>query len=108
MGHVTLTDVEWINLQILSSIHAAVQADPAEACSRYGLDRTLAEQLRKLHLEQLWSLILHVGDTLLFPPRADLMALVTAPPVLSGALALVHQLPRPGHTLRESGHGQSR
>lgn len=95
MSHLTLTDVEWINLQILTSIHAAVQADAAEACSRYGLDAALADHLRELHLDQLWSLILQVGDNSLFPPRPDLLALISAPAVLAGPLALVHQRLQP-------------
>lgn len=90
MSHVTLTDVEWMNFQILTGIHSSLQADMAEACSRYGLSAAQAEHLRSLHLDQLWSLIIHIGDTSLFPPRTDLLDLIQAPRILSGPIALVH------------------
>lgn len=90
MEHLTLSDVEWINLNMLATIHAGLQGDPAAACSRYALDAAQAERLRHMPLDELWSLVLHVGDTTLFPPRADLLTLLAVPHALAGPLALVH------------------
>lgn len=90
MSCVTLTDVEWINLNVLAVIRASLQHDPASTCCRYGLDMAQATHLRSLSLDELWSLVIHVGDTTLFPPRADLVTLLSAPRALAGPMALAH------------------
>ena len=88
MSHVTLTDVEWINLNALAVIRAGLQHDPSSTCSKYALDVEQAEYLRQLSLDDLWSLVIHVGETTLFPPRADLVRLLSAPRALAGPMAL--------------------
>ena len=90
MSHVTLTDAEWINLNVLVVIRAGLQHDMASTCCRYGLTTEQANYLRSLSLDDLWSLVIHVGDTTLFPPRADLVTLLSAPRPLAGPMALVH------------------
>ena len=99
MSRVTLTDVEWINLNLLAVIRAGLQHDPASTCCRYGLNTAQANYLRGLSLDELWSLVIHVGDTTLFPPRADLVTLLSAPRPLAGPMALVHP-PKPLGGLR--------
>ncbi|RTL56507.1 MAG: hypothetical protein EKK46_04685 [Rhodocyclaceae bacterium] len=94
MSHVTLTDIEWINLNMLAVIRAGLQHDPASTCCRYGLDKTQAIYLQDLSLDELWSLVIHIGDTTLFPPRTDLVALLSAPRALAGPMALVHPATR--------------
>ena len=89
MSHVKLTDVEWINLNVLVVIHAGLQNDRAATCSKFALDAEQADYLRYLNLDDLWSLAIHVGDTTLFPPRADLVTLLSTPRPLAGPLALV-------------------
>jgi len=90
MSHVTLTDVEWINLNALAIIRAGLQHDRASTCCKFALDTNLADYLKGLSLDELWSLVLHVGDTTLFPPRADLVSLLSAPRALAGPMAIVH------------------
>lgn len=90
MGHVTLTDVEWINWNVLAVIHAGLQNDRASTCCKFALDTTQADYLRGLSLDELWSLVIHIGNTSLFPPRADLVTLLSTPLPLAGPLALVH------------------
>lgn len=90
MSHVTLTDVEWINLNVLAVIHAGLQHDRASTCCKFALDAKQADYLKGLRIDELWSLVLHVGETTLFPPRADLLALLSAPRPLAGPMALVH------------------
>ena len=90
MGHVTLTDAEWINLNVLIVIRTGLQSDLAATCCRYGLTTEQANYLLSLSLDDLWSVVIHVGDTSLFPPRADLVTLLRAPRPLAGPLALVH------------------
>ena len=89
MSHVKLTDVEWINLNVLVVIHSGLQNDRAATCSKFALDAEQADYLRYLNLDDLWSLAIHVGDTTLFPPRADLVTLLSTPRPLAGPLALV-------------------
>ena len=89
MNHVKLTDVEWINLNVLVVIHNGLQTDRASTCSKFALDAEQADYLRSLNLDDLWSLAVHVGDTTLFPPRADLVTLLNTPRPLAGPLALV-------------------
>lgn len=90
MTHMPLTDAEWINLNVLLIIRAGLQHDVASTCCRYGLSTEQAHYLRDLSLDDLWSLVLHVGDTTLFPPRADLVMLLSTPRPLAGPMALVH------------------
>lgn len=90
MSHVTLTDVEWINLNVLAVIHAGLQHDRAATCCKFALDTTQADHLQGLSLDELWSLVVHIGNTTLFPPRADLVSLLSTPRPLAGPLALVH------------------
>lgn len=90
MSHVTLTDVEWINLNQLTVIRASLRHDRAEACCKFALDAAQADYLQELSLEELWSVVIHIGDTTLFPPRADLVSLLTVPRALAGPMALVH------------------
>lgn len=89
MSQRTLTDVEWINLHVLALIRAGLQNDSAATCSKYALDTTQAEHLRTLSLDDLWSLVIHIGDTTLFPPRTDLAMLLSAPRSLAGPMSLV-------------------
>lgn len=90
MSHVTLSDVEWINLNVLAIIRAGLQHDRASTCCKFALDAVQADYLAGLSLEELWSLVFQIGDTTLFPPRADLVTLISAPRPLAGAMALVH------------------
>jgi hypothetical protein len=96
MSHVTLTDVEWINLNVLAVIHAGLQHERASTCCKFALDATQADYLHGLSLDELWSLVIHIGNTTLFPPRADLVTLLSTPRPLAGPLALVH-LPTPNN-----------
>ncbi|MFY9326939.1 MAG: hypothetical protein WAO76_02795 [Georgfuchsia sp.] len=91
MSHATLTDMEWINLNLLAVIRAGLQYDRAATCGRFALDAEQADYLKELSLEDLYSLVIHIGDTTLFPPRADLVTLLNTPRPLAGALALVRR-----------------
>ena len=62
----------------------------SEMCIRDRLKTAQANQQRELGLDELWSLVIHVGDTTLFPPRADLVTLLSTPRVLAGSMALAH------------------
>lgn len=64
MSHVTLTDVEWINLNVLAVIHAGLQHDRAATCCKFALDTTQADHLQGLSLDELWSLVVQSATRL--------------------------------------------
>ena len=101
MSEVKLSEVEWINLNVLFIIHAGLQNDWASTCCKFALNAEQANYLRCLSLDDLWSLAIHVGDTSLFPPRADLVTLLSTPRPLAGPLALVRP-PTPTGSNKES------
>lgn len=96
-----LTDVQSTNLHLLQVIRLGIELDRIETCCRFALDSTLADHLQTLGHEQLWSVVAHVGQNTLFPPRQDLLALLQAPRPLAGPLAAV-QSPRPSSPLRRT------
>lgn len=88
------SDVESTNLHMLNVIRLSIEADRIGACARFALSAPLAERLRSLTQEQLWAFVVHIGQTTLFPPRQNLLALLDAPRPLVGTLAAA-QTPRP-------------
>ena len=88
------SDVESTNLHMLNVIRLSIEADRVGACARFALSAPLAERLRSLTQEQLWAFVVHVGQSTLFPPRQDLLALLNAPLPLAATLAAAHT-PRP-------------
>lgn len=99
MTHLQLTDVQSTNLHLLQVIRLGIELDRVETCCRFALNVTLADHLLTLSHEQLWSVVAHVGQNTLFPPRQDLLAILQAPRPLAGPLAAVHSArPSPGLT----------
>lgn len=89
-----LSDVQSINLHHLSAIRLAIESDDAAACFRFSIDIELAQRLRRLHQGQLVSFVSNIGATTLFPPRTDLLSLLTTPASLLAPLAAA-RTPRP-------------
>lgn len=100
------SDVESTNLHMLNVIRLGIEADRVGTCSRFALSATLAERLRGLTQEQLWAFVAHVGQTTLFPPRQDMLALLSAPLPLAGPLAAA-RAPRAGSPPSAPGHSSS-
>ena len=69
------------------------ERDRVSTCCKFALDAELADYLRTQSLDQLMSFVANVGQTSLFPPREDLLSLLTAPAPLAAPLAAV-RLPR--------------
>lgn len=90
MTHLQLTDVQSTNLHLLQVIRLGIERDRVETCCRFALHAALADHLRSLSHEQLWSIVVHVGQNTLFPPRQDLVSILQAPTPLAGALAAAH------------------
>lgn len=93
MNHLHLTDVQSTNLHLLQAIRLGIERDRVSTCCKFALDAELADYLRTQSLDQLMSFVANVGQTSLFPPRDDLLALLTAPAPLAAPLAAV-RLPK--------------
>jgi hypothetical protein len=91
MNYAKLSDVQLTNLTQLLSIQRSLRHDYAEACCRYAVDAALADLLLELSIPQVLALVANIRDETLFPPRRDLVALLTVPLPLSGTLAAVHR-----------------
>jgi len=90
MGQMELSPVQIANLNMLVLIVEHAKEDSAGACSRFGLDADQAAFLCSLAFQQLLTLVAHLGDECLFPPRADLVQVLSWPPQLSGPMLLAH------------------
>jgi hypothetical protein len=89
-----LADVQLSNLYLLQAIRLGIAQDRVSTCCKFGLDAAQAEYLGAMSQEDLWSFVAHIGQSTLFPPRQDLLALLKAPAPLQASLAAVHA-PRP-------------
>jgi hypothetical protein len=104
MGRLELSHVQIANLNMLLLIAECVRRDHTIACSRFGLDADQAEFLSTLSYQEILTLVAHLGDECLFPPRTDLIQVLSWPPQLAGALLLAHppQPARPERPARPS------
>ena len=93
MSHVQLSDVQCVNLNVLTAIRISMQQDRVATCCRFALDAAQAEFIGKLSTDQIWAIVANVGHASLFPPRHDLISLLQTPLPLAGPLATV-RLPR--------------
>jgi len=94
MSSIQFTDVQLSNLYLLQAIRLGIAQDRITTCHKFGLDAVQAEYLGAMSQDQVWSFVAHVGQSTLFPPRQDLIALLKAPAPLQASLAAVHA-PRP-------------
>ncbi len=100
MSHIHLSDVQYINLNVLTAIKLGIQQDKVATCCRFSLDAALAELIGSLSPEQIWAIVANVGHASLFPPRHDLINLLQTPLPLVGPLVAV-RLPR--HNIQPHG-----
>lgn len=99
MGRLELSHVQIANLNMLLLIAECVKRDHAIACSRFGLDADQAEFLATLAYQDILVLVTHLGDECLFPPRTDLIQILSWPPQLANAMLLAHP-PQPSRPAR--------
>lgn len=86
---VHLSDVQYVNYNLLMAIHANVQRDPIATAYQFHLTNKQMEKLASLSLEDLESLAASMRNECLFAPRANLEQLLDAPPGLAIVLAAV-------------------
>ena len=96
MSQVQLSDIQYINLSVLTAIKIGVLNNKVEACCKFALDATQAEVIGGLNAEQIWAIVANVGPTTLFPPRPDLLKLLQMPLPLAGLLAAFRSHTPPG------------
>jgi hypothetical protein len=89
MNPLQLTDVQSANLHLLQAIRLGLERDRVSTCCKFALDAELADYLRTQSLDRLMFFVANVGQTSLFPPRDDLLALLMAPAPLAAPLAAV-------------------
>lgn len=94
MSATQLTDVQLTNLYVLQAIRLGIAQDRVSTCCKFALDAAQADHLSALNHDELWSLVIRIGQSTLFPPRQDLLCLLKAPAALAAPLAAVHP-PRP-------------
>lgn len=99
MHHKPLSDVQSTNLQLLYAIRLGMECDLVGTCRKFGLHANQAERLRSMTAEELWTLVHAIGQTSLFVPRSDILALIDAPAMLVATLAAAHP-PSPTPALR--------
>ncbi|MDO9197835.1 hypothetical protein [Rhodoferax sp.] len=96
MSHVQLSDVQYINLSVLTAIKISMQHDKVATCCKFALDAAQADLLENLSADQIWAIVANVGPATLFPPRHDLLILLQTPLPLAGPLAAVRSPRQPG------------
>ncbi len=89
MSHVHLSDVQYINLSVLTAIKIGIQQDKVATCCKFALNAAQADLLGNLRTDQIWAIVANIGATTLFPPRHDLLDLLQIPLPLAGPLATV-------------------
>ena len=89
MNHAQLSDVQIANLTLLLTIRDGVLRDRLATCCKFALDAALADRLGALGIQQIMAIVANVGETSLFPPRRDLLALLDLPLPLARPLAAV-------------------
>lgn len=94
MSNVQLSDVQCINLSVLTAIRIGMHHDKVSTCCKFALDAAQAELLGNLSTDQICAIVANVGHATLFPPRHDLISLLQTPLPLAGPLAAVRS-PRP-------------
>ena len=94
MDNLSFDDVQSANLHGLYAIRLAVENDAVGACYRFGINTAIAEKLKQMHYAQLVAFVSEIGSTTLFPPRDDLLILLSTPTPLLGPMAAVKP-PRP-------------
>lgn len=90
MCHQFLSDVQSTNLQLLHVILVGTERDLVGTCRKYSMHATQAERLRTMNPAHIWPLVHAIGETSLFVPRSDFVALIDSPLALAGALAAAH------------------
>lgn len=94
MDTIQLSDVQLINLSMLMTIRDNIKRDLVSACCKFGLHADQARFFGDLSIDRILAIVANIGQECLFPPREDLLALLSLPAPLTGPITLVH----PPHT----------
>lgn len=98
MRSIQFSEVQLFNLSALLTLRDCIRHDCACACCEFSVSTDQAQYFGALSIDQIFVIVANVGHESLFVPRPDVLALLAAPPALSGALTAVH----PPHKSRRS------
>jgi hypothetical protein len=85
-----LSTVQYLNFVVLTLLRETIARDPVQACAAFGLHRDQLEQLEPLlSPDRIVAAVANGGPECLLTPRGDLVALLSRPVPLVGALASV-------------------
>jgi len=85
-----LSQVQYLNFVVLTLLRETIARDPVQACAAFGLHRDQLEQLEPLlSPDRIVAAVANGGPECLLTPRGDLVALLSRPVPLVGALASV-------------------
>src|SRR5471032_468078 len=90
MGDVQFSDVQFLNLSMLITMRDSIKHDLVSGCCKFGLHVDQARFLGDLTFDQILVMVANIGHECLFPPRQDLVSLLTLPVPLAGPIASVH------------------
>jgi hypothetical protein len=95
MSDVQMSDVQLTNLTLLLTIRDSLHGDRAQTCCRFGLDVDQADRLLGIGIHQVMAIVSNVGQVNLFPPRSDLVSLLSLPLPIVRPFAVVQPAQRP-------------
>ena len=85
-----LSQVQYLNFVVLTLLRETIARDPVQACAAFGLHRDQLEQLEPLlSPDRIVAAVANGGPECLLTPRGDLVALLSRPVPLVGALGSV-------------------
>lgn len=86
---IQISDVQYLNLNLLTTIQSSLRNDPIAASFRYRLSSEQAERILNMSLNAIHTLVANMRHECLFAPRENFMQLLDAPPALAFALSAV-------------------
>ena len=98
-----LSQVQYLNFVVLTLLRETIARDPIQACAAFGLHREQLAQLEPLlSPDRIVAVVANGAEECLLTPRRDLVALLSKPVPLVGALASVSAtaVNRPQHATR--------
>lgn len=94
MSDVQMSDVQLTNLTLLLTIRDSLHRDRPQTCCRFGLDADQGDRLLGLGIHQVMAIVSNVGQVSLFPPRGDLVSLLSLPLPILRPFAVVQPVQR--------------
>lgn len=102
-----ISDVQYINLNLLLTIQSNLRHDPIATSFRYRLSADQADRLAKMSVGAIHTLVANMSNECLFAPRENFTQLLDAPPGLTLALSTVNYDARAPGAARDCGQAKA-